>query len=57
MQKLKLEVAVPENLSEGVVECVREAANNDQIAKGKIFVVDLEKLRRIRTGEMENEAL
>ena len=55
--KLKLEVAVPENLSERVVECVRDAANNDQIGDGKIFVVDLEQVIRIRTGETGHEAI
>jgi len=55
--KLKLEVAVPEALSERVVECIRHAANNDQIGDGKIFVFDLEQVMRIRTGETGNEAL
>ena len=55
--KLKLEVAVPEDLSERVVECIRYSANNDQIGDGKIFVLDLEQVMRIRTGETGNEAL
>jgi nitrogen regulatory protein PII len=40
-----------------VVEAIREAANNDQIGDGKIFVLDLEQAMRIRTGETDNEAL
>ena len=55
--KLKLEVAVPDNLVERVVETIRDAANNDQIGDGKIFVIDLEQVMRIRTGETGNEAL
>jgi nitrogen regulatory protein P-II 2 len=55
--KLKLEVAVSDDLCERVVEAIREAANNDQIGDGKIFVLDLEQAMRIRTGETDNEAL
>ena len=55
--KLKLEVAVPDNLVERVVEIIRDAANNDQIGDGKIFVLDLGQVIRIRTGEIGNEAL
>ncbi len=55
--KLKLELAVPDELSERVVEAIRSAANNDQIGDGKIFVADLEQVMRIRTGETGDEAL
>ncbi|MDA1099725.1 MAG: P-II family nitrogen regulator [Proteobacteria bacterium] len=55
--KLKLEVAVSNDLCERVVEAIREAANNNQIGDGKIFVIDLEQAMRIRTGESDNEAL
>lgn len=55
--KLKLEVAVPNELSERVVEAIREAANSNQIGDGKVFVMDLEQAMRIRTGETDNEAL
>ncbi|MBT3535746.1 MAG: P-II family nitrogen regulator [Rhodospirillaceae bacterium] len=55
--KLKLELAVPDDLSERVVEAIRDAANNDQIGDGKIFVADLEQVMRIRTGETGNEAI
>ena len=57
MPKLKLELAVPNELSERVVEAIREAANNDQIGDGKIFVADLEHVMRIRTGETGEAAL
>jgi nitrogen regulatory protein P-II 2 len=55
--KLKLEVAVSNDLCERVVEAIREAANNNQIGDGKIFILDLEQAMRIRTGETDNEAL
>ena len=55
--KLKMEDAVADDLAERVVEAIREAANNDQIGDGKIFVFDLEQVMRIRTGETDNEAL
>ena len=55
--KLKLELAVPDDLSERVVEAIRSAANNDQIGDGKIFVADLEQVMRIRTGETGGEAV
>jgi len=55
--KLKLEVTVSNDLSERVVEAIRDAANNDQIGDGKIFVADLEQIMRIRTGETNDEAL
>ena len=55
--KLKLELAVPDDLSERVVEAIRSAANNDQIGDGKIFIADLEQVMRIRTGETGDEAL
>ena len=55
--KLKLEIAVANDLAERVVEAIREAANNDQIGDGKIFVLDLEQAMRIRTGETDDQAL
>lgn len=55
--KLKLELAVPDELSERVIEAIRDAANNNQIGDGKIFVADLEQVMRIRTGETGDEAL
>ncbi|MDP6344628.1 MAG: P-II family nitrogen regulator [Alphaproteobacteria bacterium] len=55
--KMKLEVAVSDDLAERVVEAIREAANSGQIGDGKIFVYDLGSALRIRTGESDNEAL
>ena len=55
--KLKMEIAVPNEWAERVVEAIRVAANNDQIGDGKIFVLDLEQAMRIRTGETDDDAL
>jgi nitrogen regulatory protein P-II 2 len=55
--KIKVEVAVPTELAERVVETIREAANTGKIGDGKVFVVDLEQAMRIRTGELGDAAL
>jgi len=57
LPKLRIEVAVPDDLAEKVVDTIREAAATGQIGDGKIFVFDMEKAVRIRTGETDNEAL
>ncbi len=55
--KLKLEVAVPDERLEPVVEAIRKAAHTGKIGDGKIFVVDLEAALRVRTGERDTDAL
>ena len=55
--KLKLEVAVSEELADKAVETIRDAAQTGKIGDGKIFVVDLLSALRIRTGETGSEAL
>ena len=57
LPKVKLEVAVADDLSDQVVEAICKAANSGQIGDGKIFVSDLEQTIRIRTGETGNDAL
>lgn len=57
LPKVKLEVAVSDELSDQVVEAICKAANSGQIGDGKIFVSDLEQTIRIRTGETGNDAL
>ncbi len=57
LPKVKLEVAVSDDLSDQVVEAICKAANSGQIGDGKIFVSDLEQTIRIRTGETGNDAL
>ncbi len=57
LPKLKLEVAVKEDLAEKTVEAISETARTGQIGDGKIFVMDLNEVVRIRTGERDAEAL
>ncbi len=55
--KLKVEVVVPDDLAERVVEAVEGAAKTGEIGDGKIFVSELEQAIRIRTGETGADAL
>ena len=55
--KIKIEVAVPENLVARTVEIVSEAARTGEIGDGKIFVTPIESAVRIRTGESDADAL
>jgi len=57
LPKLKLEIAVPEKLEKKVVSAISGAANTGRIGDGKIFVSDLEKSIRIRTGEINEKAV
>ena len=57
LPKVKLEIAVSDELSDQVVEAICTAANSGQIGDGKIFVSNLEQTVRIRTGETGNDAL
>ena len=57
LPKVKLEVAVSDELADRVVEAICKAANSGQIGDGKIFVSNLEQTIRIRTGETGNDAL
>ncbi|MFN4291936.1 MAG: P-II family nitrogen regulator [Permianibacter sp.] len=55
--KVKLEIAIPEDLLERTVEAISKAANTGKIGDGKIFVFELEQVIRIRTGETNEAAL
>ena len=57
LPKVKIEVAVSEALAEQVVEAIMKAAHTGKIGDGKIFVMDIERAVRIRTGEINEEAL
>ena len=57
LPKVKLEVAVPDDLAEQVVEAIQKAANTGRIGDGKVFVLDVSQAVRIRTGETGNDAL
>ncbi|MBW2270097.1 MAG: P-II family nitrogen regulator [Deltaproteobacteria bacterium] len=57
LPKIKIEVAVSEELVDKVVQAIVEAANTGRIGDGKIFVLPLEEIIRIRTGERGAEAV
>ncbi len=55
--KMKLEIVVTDALAESVVETITKTAKTDKIGDGKIFVLDVESAVRVRTGEMNEDAL
>jgi len=57
LPKIKLEVAVADDQIERVLEAIQQAARTGKIGDGKIFVSSLEQVVRIRTGELDNDAL
>jgi nitrogen regulatory protein P-II 2 len=57
LPKVKIEVAIKEDLLEQVIEAIEKSANTGKIGDGKIFVFELEQVIRIRTGETGAEAL
>jgi len=57
LPKVKLEVAVSEDILDKVVEAISRAANTGKIGDGKVFVLDLEAALRIRTGERDAAAI
>ena len=58
LPKIKIEVAVADDqVDDKVVAAIGNAAKTGQIGDGKIFVYDLDRAVRIRTGETDNDAL
>ncbi len=57
LPKLKLEVAATGEQVDAVVEAILQSAGTGKIGDGKIFVWDLERAVRIRTGELDADAL
>src|SRR5574341_778639 len=57
LPKVKLEIAVADDLLARATEAIEKAANTGKIGDGKIFVIDLQQVVRIRTGETGPEAL
>ncbi|WP_448579866.1 P-II family nitrogen regulator [Thermaurantiacus sp.] len=55
--KVKIEVAVADALAARAVETIQQAAHTGSIGDGKIFVLDLPQVVRIRTGEINETAL
>ena len=57
LPKVKLEIAVPSDIVEAVIEAIQTTANTNKIGDGKVFVLDLERALRIRTGEQDAAAI
>ena len=57
LPKTKIEVAVGEDILERVIEAINTAARTGEIGDGKIFVYDIARVIRIRTGETGGDAL
>jgi nitrogen regulatory protein P-II 1 len=55
--KVRLEIVVSDGLADAVVETIRITAKTDKIGDGKIFVLDVEHAVRVRTGELNDDAL
>jgi len=55
--KVKLEIVVPDELTNDVVEAIMKAAQTGRIGDGKIFVMPIEEAIRIRTGERGEAAV
>ncbi|MEW8042441.1 MAG: P-II family nitrogen regulator [Candidatus Thiodiazotropha endolucinida] len=57
LPKIKVEIAVDNDILDQVVEAISNAAKTGKIGDGKIFVTDVEQVVRVRTGETGPEAL
>ncbi|MFN3396148.1 MAG: P-II family nitrogen regulator [Thermodesulfovibrionales bacterium] len=55
--KVKIEVAVPDDKVEEIIETIQTTARTGEVGDGKIFVYDLNDVIRIRTGERGEEAI
>jgi len=57
LPKVKLEIAVNDDVVESAVDAIKTAAHTGKIGDGKIFVYDISSVLRIRTGEADKDAL
>ena len=57
LPKVKIEVVVADELAEQAIEAIVSSAHTGKIGDGKIFVVDVDRAVRIRTGETDSDAL
>jgi len=57
LPKIKIEIVIDDENVEQVIKTIVEAARTGKIGDGKIFVSDIEKIIRIRTGETDSEAI
>ena len=57
LPKVKIEVVLADDQTDGAVDAIIAAAKTDKIGDGKIFVLDLQAALRVRTGETNEDAL
>ena len=57
LHKTKIEVAVKDEEADSVIEAITKVANTGKIGDGKIFVSSLDQVVRIRTGELDEDAI
>ena len=57
LPKVKVEIAVDDDMSEKVIDAITQVANTGKIGDGKIFITPLEQVIRIRTGETGKDAV
>ena len=57
LPKVKIEVAISDDLLDQVIEAIEKSANTGKIGDGKIFVMPVEQVVRIRTGETNEAAI
>ncbi|MDF1831110.1 MAG: P-II family nitrogen regulator [Porticoccaceae bacterium] len=57
LPKVKLEIAVDDDMVDNVVDAILKSANTGKIGDGKIFISSLEEIVRIRTGETGSDAV
>ena len=57
LPKTKIDIAVSDEQCEAVIDAITKAANTNNIGDGKIFVFSLDQLVRIRTGDLNEDAL
>ncbi len=57
LPKVKIEVVIPANLEDKAIEAIVRAARTGKIGDGKIFVTDVGHVVRIRTGELNEDAI
>ena len=56
-EKVRFEVAVSDHFVEPTIKAIQDGARTGEVGDGKIFVLDIDKVVRIRTGEEDTEAV
>lgn len=57
LPKIKVEIAISDDVVEDVISAIQQSVKTGKVGDGKIFVTDIERVIRIRTGETDDDAL